>query len=138
MHPGPIDEKSPIPPQVQMQLAASQKQIQDMQMVIQQLQMMIKNRQDVEQVRQVGENERAVLAAEVKMRDQNTRSITSQNKTEIDALVRLILDNMDTARLEKEINARNREQYGVINQANQSIEDNMQMMTPQPQQQPMQ
>jgi hypothetical protein len=128
-----IDDKSPIPPQVQMQLAQSQKQIQDMAQVIQSLQMMIKNRQDVEQVRQVGENERAVLAAEVKMRDQNTRSITSQNKTEIDALVRLILDNMDTKRLEREIEARNREQYGVIDQANQSIVDNMQMMTPQPQ-----
>lgn len=128
-----IDEKSPIPPQVQMQLAASQKQIQDMQMVIQQLQLMLKNRQDVEGMRQMGENERAVLAAEVKMRDQNTRSITSQNKTEIDALVRLILDNMDTNRLEREIAARNREQYGVINDANQSIIDNMQMMVPQPQ-----
>lgn len=133
-----IDEKSDIPPQVQMQLAASQKQIQDMQMVIQQLQMMLKNRQDVEGMRQMGENERAVLAAEVKMRDQNTRSITSQNKTEIDALVKLILDNMDTNRLEREIAARNREQYGVINDANQSIQDNMQMMTPQPQQQPVQ
>jgi hypothetical protein len=127
-----IDEKSPVPPQVQMQLAQSQKQIQEMAQVIQQLQMMIKNRQDVEQVRQVGENERAVLAAEVKMRDQNTRSITSQNKTEIDALVRLIIDNMDTSRLEREIAARNREQYGVIEQANQSIVDNMQAMTPQP------
>lgn len=134
-----IDEKSPIPPQVQMQLAASQKQIQDMQIVIQQLQLMLKNRQDVEGMRQMGENERAVLAAEVKMRDQNTRSITSQNKTEIDALVKLIIDNMDTGRLEREISARNREQYGVIDQANQSIQDNMQSMIPQqqPQGQPM-
>jgi len=132
-----IDEKSPIPPQVQMQLAASQKQIQEMGQVIQQLQMMLKNRQDVESMRQIGENERAVLNAEVKMRDQNTRSITSQNKTEIDALVRLILDNMDTNRLEREIASRNREQYGVINDANQSIMDNMQTMMPQPQQQQM-
>lgn len=130
-----IDEKSPIPPQVQMQLAASQKQIQEMSQVIQQLQMMIKNRQDVEGMRQMGENERAVLAAEVKMRDQNTRSITSQNKTEIDALVRLILDNMDTNRLEREIAARNREQYNVIGDANQSIIDNMQSMMPQQQMQ---
>jgi hypothetical protein len=130
-----IDEKSPIPPQVQMQLAASQQQMQAMAQQIQQLQMMIKNRQDVEQVRQVGEDRRAVLEAEVKMRDQNTRSLTSQNKTEIDALMKLILGHMDTARLEAEIAARNQDQYGIMTQATQSIEDNMQQMLPQPQQQ---
>jgi hypothetical protein len=134
-----IDEKSDIPPQVQMQLVNSQQQIQQMAQVIQQLQMTLKSRADVEQMRQQGENQRTVIDAEVKMRDQNTRSITSQNKTEIDALVKLILDNMDTARLEREISARNREQYGVIEQANQSIVDNMQSMTPpqMPQGQPM-
>ena len=133
-----IDEKSEIPPQVQMQLANSQKQMEQMGQQIQQLQMMIKNRQDVEQVRQVGEDRRAVLDAEVRMRDQNTRSITTQNKTEIDALMQLILGHMDTARLEREIQARNKEQYGVMTQATQSIEDNMQQMLPQPAQQPMQ
>ena len=130
-----IDEKSEIPPQVQMQLAVSQQQMQAMAQQIQQLQMMIKNRQDVEQVRQTGEDRRAVLEAEVKMRDQNTRSLTSQNKTEIDALMKLILGHMDTARLEAEIAARNQDQYGVMTQATQAIEDNMQLMMPQPQEQ---
>jgi hypothetical protein len=129
-----IDEKSPIPPQVQMQLANNQKQMQAMAQQIEQLAMMIKNRQDVEQVRQTGEDRRAVLAAEVKMRDQNTRSLTSQNKTEIDALMKLILGHMDTARLEAEIRARNQDQYGVMTQATQAIEDNMAVMMPQPQQ----
>lgn len=127
-----IDDKSEVPPQVQMQLANSQKQMEAMAQQIQQLQLMIKNRQDVESVRQVGEDRRAVLAAEVKMRDQNTRSVTSQNKTEIDALMKLILGHMDTARLEAEIASRNREQYGAMTQATQSIEDNMQAMLPQP------
>ena len=130
-----IDEKSPVPPQVQMQLAASQQQMQQMAQQIQQLQMMIKNRQDVEQVRQIGEDRRAVLAAEVKLHDQNTRSVTSQNKTEIDALMKLILGHMDTARLEAEIRARNQEQYSYTDQATQSIQDNMQQMLPQPMQQ---
>jgi hypothetical protein len=130
-----IDEKSDIPPQVQMQLAQGQQQMQAMAQQIQQLQMMIKNRQDVEQVRQTGEDRRAVLAAEVKMRDQNTRSLTSQNKTEIDALMKLILGHMDTARLEAEIASRNQDQYGVMTQATQAIEDNMAVMMPQPQQQ---
>jgi hypothetical protein len=130
-----IDEKSPIPPQVQMQLANNQQQMQAMQQQIQQMAMMIKNRQDVEAVRQTGEDRRAVLAAEVKMRDQNTRSLTSQNKTEIDALMKLILGHMDTARLEAEIASRNQDQYGVMSQATQAIEDNMAVMMPPPQQQ---
>jgi hypothetical protein len=130
-----IDEKSPIPPQVQMQLANNQQQMQAMQQQIQSMAMMIKNRQDVEQVRQTGEDRRAVLEAEVKMRDQNTRSLTSQNKTEIDALMKLILGHMDTARLEAEIASRNQDQYGVMTQATQAIEDNMAVMMPPPPQQ---
>ena len=129
-----IDDKSPIPPQVQMQLANSQKQMEAMAQQIQQLQMMIKNRQDVEQVRQVGEDRRAVLAAEVKLHDQNTRSVTSQNKTEIDALMKLILGHMDTARLEQEIASRNQDQGAYMDRAAMSIEDNMQQMMPQQQQ----
>ena len=130
-----IDEKSPIPPQVQMQLANSQQQMQQMAQQIQGLQMMIKNRQDVEQVRQTGEDRRAVLAAEVKLHDQNTRSVTSQNKTEIDALMKLILGHMDTARLEAEIASRNQDQGVYMDRAANSIIDNMQTMMPQPEQQ---
>jgi hypothetical protein len=39
-----------------------------------------------------------------------SRSITSQNKTEIDAIVQLMLHHMDTKRLEAEIAKRNAEQ----------------------------
>jgi hypothetical protein len=132
-----IDEKSPIPPQVQMQLAQSQQQMQAMAQQIQGLQMMIKNRQDVEQVRQTGEDRRAVLAAEVKLHDQNTRSVTSQNKTEIDALMKLILGHMDTARLEAEIASRNQDQGVYMDRAANSIVDNMEAMMPPPPQQQM-
>lgn len=128
-----IDEKSDIPPQVQMQLAQSQQQMQQMAQQIQAMQMMIKNRQDVEQVRQTGEDRRAVLAAEVKLHDQNTRSVTSQNKTEIDALMKLILGHMDTARLEQEIASRNADQGVYMDRAANSIVDNMQAMMPQQQ-----
>jgi hypothetical protein len=125
-----IDEKSPIPPQVQMQLANNQQQMQAMQQQIQAMQLFIQNRQDVEQVRQSGEDRRAVIAAEVKMRDQNTRSLTSQNKTEIDALMKLILGQMDTSRLEAEIMNRNQEQYAMMEKATNAIEDNMAVMAP--------
>jgi hypothetical protein len=129
-----IDDKSPIPPQVQMQLANNQKQMQAMQQQLQAMQLFITNRQDVEQVRQSGEDRRAVIAAEVKMRDQNTRSLTSQNKTEIEALMKLILGQMDTSRLEAEIMSRNQEQYSMMNNATQAIEDNMAVMAPNPEQ----
>jgi hypothetical protein len=132
-----IDEKSPIPPQVQMQLAQSQQQMQAMQQQIQAMQLFITNRQDVEQVRQTGEDRRAVLAAEVKLHDQNTRSVTSQNKTEIDSLMKLILGHMDTARLEAEIASRNQDQGVYMDRAANSIIDNMEAMMPPPPQQQM-
>ena len=56
-----IDDKSPVPPQVQMQLKQSQAQLQQMQQQIQQLQMMIKQRQDIEQVKQDAETKRVII-----------------------------------------------------------------------------
>jgi hypothetical protein len=98
------------------------------------MQMVMKYRTDVEAVRQTGEDRRAVIAAEVKMRDQNTRSLTSQNKTEIEALMKLILGQMDTSRLEAEIMSRNQEQYAMMDRATNAIEDNMAVMAPNPEQ----
>ena len=129
-----IDEHSDIPPQVQMQLAQAKKQVADMQQQMEAMQMMIKQRQDIEQVKQDNENKRALLnatakahntetMAEVKVNDQNTRAITSQNKTEIDAIVQLLLHHMDTGRLEREIKLRNEEQYKYANAAEQDISE---------------
>lgn len=116
-----IDDKSKIPPQVQMKLKQSDDQIKQLTQQLQSMQLMIKQRQDIEQVKQDNENKRKLMdvtarahntetMAEVKVNDQNTRAVTSQNKTEIDAIVQLLLHNMDTARLEKEIQMRNAEQ----------------------------
>ena len=113
-----IDDNSSVPPQVQMQIQQMQAAMQQMGQQNQQLQMMIKQRQDIEQVKQAHEDQRAILNAGVKVHDQNTRSITSQNKMEIDAIMELLLHHMDTNRLEKEIAARNREQYEYMGQAN--------------------
>ena len=129
-----IDEHSDIPPQVQMQLAQAKKQVADMQQQMEAMQMMIKQRQDIEQVKQDNENKRALLnatakahntetMAEVKVNDQNTRAITFQNKTEIDAIVQLLLHHMDTGRLEREIKLRNEEQYKYANAAEQDISE---------------
>jgi hypothetical protein len=122
-----IDEKSDIPPQVQMQLAQQQKQMQQMQQQLQAAQLEINNRGQVQQMREDGATKRKLMEvtakahntetmAEVKVNDQNTRAITSQNKTEIDAIVQLLLHKMDTRRLTDEIERRNLEQgkYATI------------------------
>ena len=116
-----IDPKSDIPPQVQMQLAQQEQMIKQMQDQMAAMGLDIKYRQGVEQIKQEGETKRELMRqtsrahntetmAEVKVNDQNTRAITSQNKIEIEAIMQLLLHNMDTARLNEEIDRRNREQ----------------------------
>ena len=128
-----IDEHSDIPPQVQMQLAQAKKQVESMQEEMTAMQMLIKYRGDVEQVKQEGENKRKLMdvtarahntetMAEVKVNDQNTRAITSQNKTELDAFVQLLIHHMDTGRLEREIAMRNAEQGQYAQFAAQDID----------------
>ena len=94
--------------------------------------MQLKYRSDVEEIRQEGENKRKLMdvtarahntetMAEVRVNDQNTRSITSQNKTEIDALVKLALAGIDNQSLQAEIDRRNAEQYAYAREAAQDI-----------------
>jgi hypothetical protein len=130
-----IDEKSDIPPQAQMMIKQSQEQVKQLQQQVQAMQMAMKQRQDIEQVKQDAETKRKLMdvtarahntetMAEVKVNDQNTRAVTSQNKTEIDAIVQLLLHHMDTGRLVKEIEARNREQMQYAQIAAEDIDQN--------------
>jgi hypothetical protein len=116
-----IDDKSDIPPQVQMQLAQAKKQVEDMQQQMQAMALDLKYGQSVTQIKEDGNTKRKLMdvtsrahntetLAEVKVNDQNTRAITSQNKTELDAIVQLLIHHMDTGRLVKEIEARNADQ----------------------------
>jgi len=127
-----IDDKSPIPPQVQMQLAQSKQVIEQQQQQLQAMQLEINNRGQVAQIREDGATKRKLMEvtskahntetmAEVKVNDQNTRAITSQNKTEIDAIVQLLLHHMDTSRLLQEIERRNMEQNAYATIAAQDI-----------------
>jgi len=126
-----IDEKSDVPPQVQMKMQQGAKQIQELQQQVQALTMDLQYGKSVAALKEEGNNKRKLMdvtarahntetMAEVKVNDQNTRAITSQNKTEIDAIVELLLHHMDTARLEREIEKRNQEQY---NSAAAAVED---------------
>jgi hypothetical protein len=127
-----IDDKSPIPPQVQMQLAQSKQVIEQLQQQLQAMQLEINNRGQVAQIKEDGATKRKLMEvtskahntetmAEVKVNDQNTRAITSQNKTEIDAIVQLLLHHMDTSRLLQEIERRNMEQGQYAQFAAQDI-----------------
>jgi hypothetical protein len=128
-----IDEKSDVPPQVQMELAQAKKAVQDMQNQMSAMQLAMTQRADIEQVKQDSETRRELmrqtakahnseLMAEVRVNDQNTRSITSQNKTEIEAIVQLMLHRMDTSRLLEEIERRNADQAAYAQIAAQDID----------------
>jgi len=116
-----IDEKSEIPPQVQMQLAQSQQMVEQLQQQLQAAGLEINNRAQVAQIKEEGAMKRKLMdvtarahntetMAEVRVNDQNTRSITSQNKTEIDALVKMLIARMSPDQLLAEIDRLNAEQ----------------------------
>lgn len=116
-----IDEKSDIPPEVQMRLAQSEQTIKQLQQELQAAGLEINNRMQVAQIKEEGATKRKLMEvtakahntetmAEVKVNDQNTRSITSQNKTEIDALVKILLARMSPNELLAEIDRLNAEQ----------------------------
>jgi hypothetical protein len=116
-----IDEQSDIPPQVQMQLAQSKQMIEQLQQQLQAAGLEINNRMQVAQIKEQGATQRKLMEvtakahntetmAEVKVNDQNTRSITSQNKTEIDALVKMLIARMSPDQLLAEIDRLNAEQ----------------------------
>ena len=125
-----------------MQLQQNQEQMQQMQQVIQQLQLDIKHNATVKQMQEDAETKRELMRqtakahntetmAEVKVNDQNTRAITSQNKIEIEAITDLLLAHMDTSRLEREIQARNQEQYAYMGEAAQDISSGANPLTQQ-------
>jgi hypothetical protein len=70
-----IDEKSDIPPQVQMQLAQAKQQVMQMQQQMQAMQVMMQQRGDIEQVKQDAETKRVLMketnrAHEIELTDQ--------------------------------------------------------------------
>jgi hypothetical protein len=127
-----IDEKSDIPPEVQMKLAQSQQVIEQLQQQLQAAGLEINNRAQVAQIKEEGATKRKLMdvtarahntetMAEVRVNDQNTRSITSQNKTEIDALVKMLIARMSPDQLLAEIDRLNAEQQQYAQFAAQDI-----------------
>jgi len=114
-----IDDKSPVPPQVQMQLKNAQAQMQKMQQQMQQMQQVIKQRQDIEQVKQDAETKRVLIketnrAHDLELRDAERHAdmrmkvdaqahdtmLKTQTQLEIERMkaeVALMLANLDRA-----------------------------------------
>jgi hypothetical protein len=123
-----LDEKSDTPPQAQMVIKQLQAQNEQLQKALEQFQVERKQRMDIESVKQEAETKRELLRqtgkafnvetmAEVRVHDQNTRAVTSQNKMEIEAIMELLLHHMDTKRLNMEIDRRNAEQQKAMQTA---------------------
>lgn len=115
-----VDEKSDIPPQVQMQLAQSKQMMEQMQQQMQQMDMIIKSRADVVAMQQEGETKRKLMDVtsrahntetinEAKVNQNIMNSMVSQNKSEIEAMTKLMLARMDTNQLQAEIDKRDAE-----------------------------
>ena len=79
-----VDDKSKVPPRIQMQLQQSQAQMQQMQQEIQSLQAFIKQRQDIEGVKQDAETKRKLMDVTVKAHDTEMREATSKRNTDVD------------------------------------------------------
>lgn len=137
-----LDEKSDTPPQAQMAIKQLQAQNEQLQKALEQFQVERKQRMDIESVKQEAETKRELLRqtgkafnvetmAEVRVNDQNTRAITSQNKMEIDAIVQLLLHHMDTNRLNQEIERRNAEQQKAMQTAVVDIDQGQNPLMPQ-------
>jgi hypothetical protein len=78
-----IDDKSPVPPQVQMQLKQNQAQMQQMQQQMQQMQMVIKQRQDIEQVRQDAETKRTLIKETNRAHDMELKNAERHKEMEL-------------------------------------------------------
>jgi len=78
-----IDDKSPVPPQVQMQLKQNQAQMQQMQQQMQQMQMMIKQRQDIEQVKQDAETKRVLIKETNRAHDMELKNAERHKEMEL-------------------------------------------------------
>jgi len=78
-----IDDKSKIPPQVQMQLKQQAAQLQQAQQTIQQMQTIIKDRTDTEQIKQDGANKRELMKQTAKAHDIELRDAERRHDTEM-------------------------------------------------------
>lgn len=104
-----IDEKSEIPPGVQMKLKAQEQQIQQMGQALQAAQLEIKHKAGIEQMRQEGETKREMIKTtaaihiedqenQAWMRDVDVQSATKRHDTETKAITALNVAEINAVR----------------------------------------
>jgi hypothetical protein len=127
-----LDEKSDIPPQVQMQLMASQKMVADLQQQIAALTLNLNHQTDVQKLKEEGLTRRKLMDVtsrafntetinEAKVNQEILRATTDQNRTELDAITKLLLKGMDARAIQGEIARRDAELNEVASFAEREV-----------------
>jgi len=151
-----IDDKSDVPPQIQMKLLQSEKAVADMQQQMIALQLEINNRGEVAKIKEDGNNRRKLMDVisrayntdtinEAKVNQSNIKAVTDQNKMELDAMTRLVLAGITPEALAAEMQRRDQEQQQAsmfaemeVNQTQNPFIQAGQELLAQPMQPPMQ
>ena len=89
-----IDDKSKVPPRVQMELQQLSAQNQQLQQAVQELQMVIKQRQDIEGVKQDAETKRKLMDVTAKANDTEVREETRRRDTDIDNQTKIEIEEL--------------------------------------------
>lgn len=151
-----IDEKSDVPPQIQMKMLQMQKAMADQEQKMIAMQLEINNRGQVAQIKEEGNNRRKLMDVisrayntdtinEAKINQAAVKAVTDQNKIELDAMVRLVLAGLPAEALAAEMDRRDQEQRSAsafaemeVNQTqNPFIQAGQELMAPPPQMQPL-
>ncbi len=115
-----IDDKSEIPPQAQMMIKSLQQKLEEAGKIIQEQGLEIKFRHGLEDKKQEGATRRELMKEtnkthveemknDTKQHDVEARALTAQNVAEINAMVKLMIANISTKDLEKELSQRDKE-----------------------------
>jgi hypothetical protein len=116
-----IDEQSEIPPQAQMMIKGLQQKLEEAMKALQAAGIEIKMREGITKIKEEGATKRELIKATAdvhgteiigatKRHDTEMRAFTAQNVEELRGLVTLLAKHIDTATLEREIQARDAEQ----------------------------
>lgn len=89
-----VDDKSKVPPRVQMELQQLSAQNQQLQQAVQELQMVIKQRQDIEGVKQDAETKRKLMDVTAKANDTEVREETRRRDTDIDNETKIQIEEL--------------------------------------------
>lgn len=89
-----VDDKSKVPPRIQMELQQLQAQNADLQKAVQDMQVYIQQRQDIEGVKQDAETKRKLMDVTAKANDTELREETRRRDTDIDNQTKIEIEEL--------------------------------------------